>query len=195
MSRQAKHRDLTPEFSADVLKVMQDFRGWALGEMAVSDDDLSETIEPLLQLCEFGHDRELVHQDCADTLTLHEMAQTQTGPVSDYRYFKPSIDKARKSGDRQELARWALALLVIRQAELHVPRYAAKLSAEMERGKQSALNRDTKNARDLIEAWERENHVMLSSTSPPTQIRACAASCDREPSTIVKALQERQKNR
>jgi hypothetical protein len=195
MSRKAKHKHPTSAQAESVNAFMRELQDCAAGRLSVSDRVLAETIEPLLQIAEFGHGEELLRESCSESLTPHEMAHATTGPVTHYPCFKPSIDKAKQTGDRPELARWALALLLIRQFETQMPAYAAKLGGEMVRGRRSAATKDTKNALDLLEAWERDNGVALSSTSDPTQIAACAASIHREQSTVLKALQKRQRGR
>jgi len=114
-------------------------------------------------------------------------------PLSHFPIFKPHIDAAIAAKNEPLLACLTFALFIAQQFELHIPPYAAKVYAEINRGRQAANNRDGKSAVDLVEAWERDNGATLSSRSPISQIEACARSIDRKESTVIKALRVRQR--
>ncbi len=191
MRRKAKHKFPAPADIAGLQNVMRPLMESCLPSAVITDSIVAEVIEPLLQLCEFGHAAQLLEDSCDGSLTSFEMKTARTGAVSYFPYFRDSVDRARATGDRHELARWALALLLVRQLETHLPVYAEKLTEEMLRGSKSAAARDVANTIDFIEAFERDNNVQLSSKSPKSQITACALACKRGESTVRKALQNR----
>ena len=181
MSRKPRNPEPLPQEIAQQQQVMSTLMRCAAGTLPVDKSTFDELLILLLRLCEFGG--EFHGAPCA--------------PVSYFPWFKPHLRDAERAKNDSLLALLTLALLLIRQFELHMPQYVAKIRGQQQTGRTSAKKRrdEEKRVRTCIEAWERENNRPLSPKSPVDDITNCAATYDLSETTIKNALYLRERQR